>query len=146
MAQEKGYLFRRSKAIQLDRLIGSKQSEQREWSRPPGGGGSSTARLFMSPGGGIAARAGTTLSSATCTQQKIVSGTLTAEATTAAVYNPWPVAIPASYPFLAQKELGSGEWIALVPGVLDVRWVDPKLEQTSDGTTYTTIDTAVDCT
>jgi len=142
---EKGWAFRRSKAIQLDRSIGSKQTEQRDWSRPSSGSGGSAAKLFMTPGGGIAARSGTTVSAATCTEYKIVTGTLTTNTTTASVYNPWPVAIPASYPILAQKEHVSGEWVALFPGIVDVRWVDPKLEQSLDKTTYTTIDTAEAC-
>lgn len=39
-----------------------------------------------------------------------------------------------------------GEYYAIGPYVVNVRWVDPVLEQTKDGTNYTTIDTAVNCT
>lgn len=142
---EKGWAFRRSKAIQLDRMIGSKQTEQRDWSRPPSAGGGGNAKMFLTPGGGIAARSGTTVSSATCTEYKLVSGMLTTNTDTATVYNPWPVAIAAGYYIMAQKEQVSGEWIALFPGVINVRWADPDLEQTLDGTNYSNIDTAEAC-
>lgn len=110
-----------------------------------GSNSSSESRLFLTPGGGIAARSGTTVSSASCTEYKLASGTLTTNTNSQTVYNPWPVAIPASYYIMAQKEQLSGYWIALFPGVLNVRWVDPDLEQTLDGSTYSNIDTAEAC-
>lgn len=36
-------------------------------------------------------------------------------------------------------------YYAITPYVVDVRWVDPDLEQSKDGTNYTNIDTAEDC-
>ena len=38
-----------------------------------------------------------------------------------------------------------GIYYAIGPYVVNVRWDDPDLEQTRDGTTYTNIDTAEDC-
>lgn len=38
-----------------------------------------------------------------------------------------------------------GIYYAIGPYVVNVRWDDPNLEQTRDGTTYTNIDTAEDC-
>lgn len=107
--------------------------------------GSSSTKLFLTPGGGIAARSGTTVSSATCTEYKLVSGTLTTNTATQTVYNPWPVAIPASYYITATKEAASNFWIAEFPGVVNVSWADPVLKQTWDGTNYSTIDTAESC-
>ena len=80
-----------------------------------------------------------------CDEIKIDSGTLSATSEKLDVYNPWPVALPGDYYLVAVQEQTTLQWLAQFPGVLDVRWVDPKLEQTSNGT-YTTIDTAVDCT
>ena len=113
--------------------------------RRPGRAIASESILVQTPSGGIAARSGTTCTEETCTEFKLVAGVLTSNTNTVDVYNIWPVAIPGSYYIVAKKEKRSGQWIAEFPGVLNVRWVDPKLEQTSNGSTYTTIDTAVDC-
>lgn len=110
-----------------------------------GAGGGSESQLFQTPGGGIAARSGTTVSSATCTEFKVVAGVLTTNSATETVYNPWPVAIPASFYITATKEAITGLWIAEFPGVLNVQWSDPNLRQTLDGTNYSTIDTAENC-
>ena len=145
MAQDEStYGFKKQDASELVQLIGSADTEYPE-GRVRGGGNNSNTRIFQTPGGGIAARTGTTVSSATCTEFKIASGSLTTNTTTQTVYNIWPVAIPASYYIKATKESASGQWIAEFPGVVNVRWVDPILEQTWDGSNYSTIDTAVDC-
>ena len=110
------------------------------------GAGSSDSKIVQTPGGGIAARSGTTVGSASCTEFKIDSGTTLATNTnTITVKNIWPFAIPASMYIKAHLESISGEWIAEHPGVIDVQWDDPDLEQTLDGSTYTNIDTAEDC-
>lgn len=110
-----------------------------------GAAATSSFRLFMSPGGGIPARSGTAVSHASCTEYKLVAGVLTTNSTSKDVYNPWPVDIPNSYPIVASQESLTGFWIAQFPGVIDVRWIDPDLEQTLDGTNYDNIDTAEDC-
>lgn len=94
---------------------------------------------------GIAARSGTTISSGSCVEYKVVAGVLTSNVDTVLVYNPWPVAIPGSFFFLATKEQLTGLWMAQIPGVLNVRWDDPDLEQTLDMVNYANIDTAVTC-
>ena len=103
-------------------------------------------KIVQTPGGGIAARSGTTVGSATCTEYKIASGTLTTNTDTITVKNIWPFAIPASMYILAAKEQITGEWVAIHPGVIDVQWDSPDLEQTLDGSTYAIIDTAEVCT
>ena len=113
--------------------------------KPRGGGGGGSAKIVQTPGGGIAARSGTTAGSATCTEFKLSGSTITTNTDTITVYNIWPFAIPASMYILATKELLSNQWIALHPGVIDVRWDSPDLEETLDGTNYVNIDTAEVC-
>ena len=137
--------FNKNDATQLLTVIGGEDVAYRENEPIYDGGSNVGIKLFQTPGGGIAARSGTTVSSATCTEFKLVSGTLTTNTMTATVYNPWPVAIPASYYITAVKESISKFWIVQFPGVIDVQWDSPDLEQTLDGTTYNNIDTAVDC-
>lgn len=96
-------------------------------------------------GSSIAARSGTTISSGSCTEYKIVAGVLTTNTNSVTIHNPWPVAIPGSYYITAVKEKVTGFWIAQFPGVVDVNWNSPDLRQTLDGTNYTTIDTATAC-
>lgn len=110
-----------------------------------GGGGSSGVKIVQTPGAGIAARSGTTVSSANCTEYKLVAGTLTTNTDTLTVHNPWPFAIPASFYILAVRESIGSDWIAIHPGVTNVRWDSPDLEQTLDGSTYSIIDTAEVC-
>lgn len=105
---EKGYAFRRSKAIRLDRLVGSRQHEQREWTPRPSSGGSST-KLFLTPGGGIPARSGATLGSASCTLLTVTSGTRATTATSATVYNDFLTAISGSVDIIATKI--DGIWV-----------------------------------
>lgn len=103
-------------------------------------------KIVQTPGGGIAARSGTTVGSAVCTEFKINSGTTLATNTaTVTVKNLWPFVIPASMYIVAVKETISSEWIAVHPGIIDVRWDSPDLEQTLDGTNYVNIDTAEVC-
>lgn len=109
-------------------------------------GAGAGVKVVQTPGGGIAARSGTTVGSGTCTEFKINSGTLTTNTNTITVKNIWPFAIPASMYIVAVKETISSEWVAVHPGVIDVQWVSPDLEQTLDGSTYANIDTAEVCT
>ncbi len=140
------YGFEKSTAQALKASVGVGDSEYREGLVRGNGGGSSGCKIVQTPVGGIAARSGTTVGSASCTEFKINSGTTLATNTdTITVKNIWPFAIPASMYIKAHLESISGEWIAEHPGVIDVQWDDPDLEQTLDGSTYTNIDTAEDC-
>lgn len=115
-------------------------------SRQPRMIGSAGAKLIKTPPAGIAGRIGTAVPSAVCAEFKIVAGVLTATGETLTAYNPWPISIPADYYVTAVQEQISLEWIIQFPGLLNVRWLDPNLEQTSNGNTYNVIDTAVNCT
>ena len=106
--------------------------------RPRGSGGSSSVQLVETPST-IAQNA-----SASCTIYRIISGTPTSQTDTITVINPWPFTIPAGMRVLATQDT-FGDWYAVHPGVTDVRWVDPDLQQTRNGSSYTNIDTAVDC-
>lgn len=139
------YGFNKADAEELLQVIGGTDETYIEGKIRGGGDGGSSSIMVLTPGGGIAARSGTTCSSATCTEYKLVSGTLTTNTNTIEVYNIWPVAIPESYYIMATKEKRSATWIAEFPGVIDVQWDDPDLEQTLDGSNYLNIDTAVDC-
>lgn len=108
-------------------------------------GGSGSCKLVVTPIGGIAARVSTAVSSATCNLVGITSGTIGTTSGSITVYNPWPIAIPASYYVVAKQESETGTWLADFPGLLNVRWSSPNLEQTVDGGTYSTIDTAEEC-
>lgn len=101
-----------------------------------GGGGSSN---LVQTTGTIAQNA-----SGTCTIYRIISGTPTSQSDTISVLNPWPFTIPSGMRILANQDT-YGDWYAVHPGITNVRWIDPDLEQTLDGTTYTNIDTAVTC-
>lgn len=137
------YGFSKADAGALVQLIGNGDGEYLE-GRVRGGGKAST-KIVLTPGGGIAARSGTTVSSASCTEYKIVSGTLTTNTNSLTVYNIWPFAIPASMYIKATKESISGFWLAEHPGVVDVQWDDPDLEFTRDGSTWINIDTPEEC-
>jgi len=111
-----------------------------------GSTGGGAAKIVQTPGGGIAARTGTTVSNATCTEFRITSGALASNTKTLTVHNIWPFAIPANMYILAAQESLNGDWLAVHPGVVDVQWNSPDLEQTYDGSTLQNIDTAVVCT
>jgi hypothetical protein len=111
-----------------------------------GSGGGASAKIVQTPGGGIAARSGTSVSSASCTEFKIAGGTLATNTDTLTVYNPWPFAIPGSFYIVATQEAINGDWLAVHPGIVDVQWNNPTLQQTYDGSTLQTIDTAETCT
>ena len=111
-----------------------------------GSGATSGTKIVLTPGGGIAAVSGATVSNADCTEYSIVSGTLTTNTVTVNVKNIWPFAIPGSMYIIAAQESIGLEWIAIHPGIVDVQWTSPDLEQTLDGSTYTNIDTAEVCT
>lgn len=128
---------------ELQTLRGAKSAS---WIRAKGGGGSSEAAIVKTSGSGIGALSGDTPGSATCTGYQVGSGgDLETSGENPTVYNPWPVAIPPNYYVLAMLEKSSEKWVVVWPGLLNVRWVDPDLEQTLDGSTYTNIDTAEDC-
>lgn len=104
------------------------------------------AVLVKTPAGGLPARSGATLGSASCDVQKATGGTLSSNAESLTVYNPWPIVIPGNYYLLAVQEALTNKWLANFPGVLDVRYVlDTALEQTLDGTNYTNIESPELC-
>ena len=143
MQDESTYGFSKADASDLLSQIGGHESDYREGLvRSSKGGGSAKLVLATS---GIPARSGTTVGSATCTEYKIVGSTLTTNTETITVKNIQAEAIPSGLYVFAVKEALSGFWIAQHPGVLNVRWNDPDLQQTKNGTSYTNIDTAEDC-
>lgn len=135
------------KVDQLEQLVRSLLKPKSVAHIFAGAGTTAGVKIVQTPGGGIAARSGTTVGSATCTEYKINSGTtLATNTSTVTVKNIWPFAIPASMYIMAVKETISSEWVAVHPGVIDVQWTSPDLEQTLDGSNYSTIDTAEVCT
>lgn len=109
------------------------------------GGESSATKLIVVPTGGLPARSGTTVTPIVCNVLQIESNLIGATGESITVYNPWPVSIPQDYYILATKENESNFWIAEFPGLLNVRWTSPYLEQTINGSTYSVIDTAEEC-
>ena len=138
MAQDENtYGFNRQDAEALVQSIGVSES-----TFPIGrvrGGRSGGASNLVQTSGTIAQNA-----SATCTIYRIISGTPTSQTDTISVINPWPFTIPSGMRILATQDT-YGDWYAVHPGIINVRWDDPDLEQTLDGSIYTNIDTAVDC-
>lgn len=114
-----------------------------------GSGGSSIAsgvKLVKTPAGSpVQARSGDTVYGALCTEYKMSGTTLVTNTVTLTAHNPWPIDIPADYYITVVKEQITEKWIMQFPGLLNVRWVDPVLEQTVNGTTYSNIDTAEEC-
>lgn len=84
MLDDQTYGFNKADAGELINLIGSADSEHSDWHNIPSDGSSLVAK---SPGGGIAARSGTTVSSATCTVWQRSGTTLSATTQTITVYN-----------------------------------------------------------
>jgi hypothetical protein len=113
--------------------------------RANGGSGGGSTVLVLTPGGGIAARSGTTVASATCSKIGLTGTTLGATSGTIEVWNPWPMGIPGSFYILAKREAETGFYFADFPGVLNVRWDSPDLEQTWNMAGYSVIDTAEEC-
>lgn len=103
-------------------------------------GSAGGSRIVQTPGGGIAASWG----SASCAEYKLSAGSPVATGANLTVYNPWPFQLPASMYVVANQELGNA-WVAVHPGVIDVRWISPNLEQSRNGTTYLNIDQAEAC-
>jgi len=131
--------FNRADANALIDMISTSDAEHEEI-KPIGSG---IGQIVQTPGGGIAARSGTTVSSASCTQVTISSGTLTALTDTVTVHNIWPFAIPASYYIMALQ--AGGGLIALLPGIVDLRLSGNDLQYTYDGTNWNTWHTATTC-
>lgn len=141
--------FTRSTAARLVAMAGAPvtlRPPQTQRSRQPRMIGSAGAKLIKTPPAGIAGRIGTAVPSAVCAEFKIVAGELTGTGEDLDVMNPWPVDIPGDYYVTAVQEQITLQWLVQFPGLLNVRWLDPNLEKTSNGDTYTNIDTAVNCT
>jgi hypothetical protein len=99
-----------------------------------GGGGETKIVQATS---GIAARSGTTLGSATCTEFKVETSTLTTNTETLTVKNLSLFAIPTNAYVLAHKESISGAWIAQAV-IVGLRYSSPNLQYTIDGTNWVT--------
>lgn len=109
MPKKKTFGFRdKEVAEQLKQSVGGGDSSYRE------GGGSSPSYILQTPGGGIAARSGTTVSSANCTVYNALGGTLTSAGFTLPVYN------------LSTTAVAASAYIVAVPagGVLVAVWED----------------------
>lgn len=132
--------FNRPDANALLDLIATHDVEHEEI-KPIGGAGAGL--IVQTPGGGIAARSGTTVSSASCTKFTISSGSLSTLTDTVTVHNIWPFAIPASH-FIMALQSGGG-MIALLPGIVDLRLSGNDLQYTYDGTNWSTWHTASTC-
>lgn len=97
----------REVAEQLKRMVGNADQEYVEGKVRGGGGGQSA--VFFTPSSGIAARAGATLGSATCTRLTVASGTRSSTGTTETVYNDFRGAIAGSVDVIASKI--DGIWV-----------------------------------
>jgi len=137
------FAFNKPDAEGLVTLIDLKDREHIE-GKVRGGGGSSS-KIFQTPGGGIAARSGTTAGSATCTEYKFSGSTLVTNTNTLTVYNIFPVAIPASYYVIAHREAITSQWVAVLPGIVNLRLSGNDLQYTIDGTNWTTWTTGTTC-
>lgn len=122
MAKERGYSFRKAKAIVLDRLAGRQESEVREWEYQSRSG--LRVAVFVTPGGGIPARSGATLGSATCTMYSVAGGTRASTSTTATVYSDVTSAIAGGVDIVAAKV--NGIWLAIME---DCSGVAPALSE-----------------
>lgn len=132
------------KVIELERLVNS-LLRPKSIAKIIAGTGASDAKLVTVPSGGIAAKSGSTVSSGTATEQKITGSTVGTNTSTLTLFNPWPFALPQNMLIVALKERVSSKWIALHPGVVDVQWNNPDLEQTYDGAAMLNVDTAEVC-
>ena len=74
-------------------------------------GGSEHGVIIKTPAGGIAARSGTTVSSASCDVFSIVGTTLTDTGNNIDVFNISIFAVGASKYGLAKKEYATGKWV-----------------------------------
>jgi len=106
------YGFSLNDAESLAGLIGGR-AEIIPGRQPVGGGGSSGEHgvIIKTPAGGIAARSGTTVSSASCDVFSIVGTTLTDTGNNIDVYNISISAVGASKYGLAKKEYATGKWV-----------------------------------
>lgn len=78
------YGFNKGDASELIQLIGQTAGEHRDWHDVPN---SRSGVVMKTPGGGIAARSGTTVSSATCTIWNRSGSTMSAGSETYEVWN-----------------------------------------------------------
>lgn len=109
MPKKKTFGFRdKEVAEQLKQLVGGGDISHRE------GGGNSPSYILQTPGGGIAARSGSTVSSANCTVYNALGGTLTSAGFTLPVYNLSTTAVVGSVYIVA----------VMAGGVLIAVWED----------------------
>ena len=100
-----------------------------------------TFAIYKTPVGGLPARASLTPGSATCTRYS--SSDLATSTGSATVKNPWLFALPADYFFLAQFD--GANYVAINPGIINLRLSGSNLQSTYDGTTWATWHTATEC-
>lgn len=108
MRDETTYGFRKADAEALVQKIGN---GQRSFRQGLVRGNSSVVRAFATPGGGIAARSGSTLGSATCTQLTLEGGTRATTTNSVTVYNDFTTAIGGSADIIATRI--DGIWVAI---------------------------------
>jgi len=135
MINPRTYGFSKTDAEELLQVIGGGDAEYAEV-KPRGGGSGSSVKIIQATTG-IAARSGTTLGSATCTEFKIEAGVLVTNTETITVRNLSLFAIPANAYLLAHQESISSEWIAQAV-INGLRFESPNLQYTIDGTTWVT--------
>lgn len=133
----KGYAFRQHKAVILDRIAGRESREFREWSRPPVKGGSGASLYLFTLTGTVSSGSGAATIRNMADNEEIESG--------ATVIDPLGHMDGLTSGHRGICVQAGSAYYAITPYVVDVRWSDPKLEQTKNGSTYTTIDTAEDC-
>lgn len=107
---DKIYGFNKDDTIELINLIGNADGEFPEGPFRSNGDGN-TSLVMKSPGGGIAARSGTTVSSATCTVWERSGTTLSAGTRTETVYNLSTTAVAATV-FIVAEWTNIG-WVAV---------------------------------
>lgn len=105
------------------------------------GGSGEGGSVIAVANSGIAARSGTTPGSASCTEYKVVSGSLVTNTNTFTVLNISLFAIPSGAFIVANKERISGQWVtqAVINGL---RYQSPNLQYSIDGSTWVTFATA----
>jgi hypothetical protein len=109
MLDDQTFGFNEPDALELVQLIGNADGEHNNWHGVPGDGGSGI--VMKTPVGGIAARSGTTVSSATCTQWDRSGSTMSAGTATYTVYNLSTTAVAATV-FIVAVQTNIG-WVAV---------------------------------
>ena len=105
------YGFNAADSEALISMIGTGDSVRRLGGGGSGGGGGEHGVIIKTPAGGIAARSGTTVSSASCDVFSIVGTTLTDTGNNIDVFNISISSVGGSKYGLAKKEYATGKWV-----------------------------------